>query len=177
MKLWRPRFSVLTLVIFVTLVAFVVWWVTWPQKTAERFLGLYREGRFDEASQLAATTQDREFLERLRKGQDVKREFLKTRRLDSEVDREIIEMVREEPDLIEMLRKEPELNPELLKLLSEDRELIGSKPNGTFPPVKMLDRTWSDIVLGRGEVHLGIDSARFVQRGRASLFSGFEDFD
>jgi hypothetical protein len=62
---FRPRFSIRTLAIVVTVVAFSVWWVTWPKRTAETFFQLLIEGKSEEVSQYMMTEQDREMAVRI----------------------------------------------------------------------------------------------------------------
>lgn len=63
----RVRFSLRTLIIFVSIVAFVVWWVTWPERTIEQFVKLFGTDKFDEMSRLMATQEDREFVAFMKK--------------------------------------------------------------------------------------------------------------
>ncbi len=62
---FRPRFSIRTVAIFATMVAFGMWWVTWPEQTARKFLRLLNDDKFLEASQLMSTAEDREFVTKL----------------------------------------------------------------------------------------------------------------
>ena len=71
MKLWRPRFSLRTLAIVVAIAAFGVWWVTWPARTAKTFVGLLGIGKFEEASQMMATVEDREFIIQLGQSEEM----------------------------------------------------------------------------------------------------------
>jgi hypothetical protein len=84
-KLLQPRFSVRTLAIVVTIAAFGVWWVTWPARTAKTFVGLLGIGKFEEASQMMATVEDREFIIQLGQSdemQAIAQEVKRTKRKD-----------------------------------------------------------------------------------------------
>src|SRR5262245_28356925 len=88
--LLRPRFSLRTLAIVVTLIACGALWVTWPERTIRRFAQLLREDNFDGLVPLMATEKDREFIAFMKESherqQEMERRFpeLRMGRLDVE---------------------------------------------------------------------------------------------
>lgn len=134
------------LAIFVALVAASTWWITWPQRTAETFAKLSAEERYDEILRLMATPKDREFIERYSK---------------------------RDPWMEEVQRK---MTDRIVKEFGpkEAVELIPKKKH--VPRVELLERSWSDILLGRAVFPIGIDTGCYVQRGWIS-FQPFDESD
>ncbi|MBL8812647.1 MAG: hypothetical protein JNM43_20955 [Planctomycetaceae bacterium] len=67
----RFRFFLRALLIFVSLLAFGGWWVTWPDRTIKQFVEFLRKHEFDEMSGLMATQEDLEFVEFMKKAYDM----------------------------------------------------------------------------------------------------------
>jgi hypothetical protein len=53
-----PRWLIATLLTVSALVPLCAcaWWIIWPRRTAEHFISLVREARFDEANQMLSNT-------------------------------------------------------------------------------------------------------------------------
>ena len=62
-----PRWLIISMLAFslLTTVAAVCWWVTWPERTAGAFVRFFNQNKFDEASTIMATKEDREHIARL----------------------------------------------------------------------------------------------------------------
>jgi hypothetical protein len=98
------------------------WWVTWPKRTADTFVRLMNENKWDEASHLFTTARGQDAI--LQLGQELQR---------------------------------------------AQEGLYRPKADHYFR-VLSIDRSWTDLCLGRQAFWFGIDTGAYVvQRGRVVL--------